>query len=141
MPKFYGMIGFAETVEKAPGIYESVIREYPYYGDVKQALRRYNERETILGDVTIGNRISILADAYAVGHIFAMKYVVFQGIRWTAGTTEVKPPRIEISLREVYNGPIPEEPEEPEDPTEEIEPEVNRVQTLRVARDLGDPAW
>ena len=141
MAKFYGMIGFGTTVETRPGVYESVIVERPYYGDVKQALRRYNERETVLGDITIGNRISIMADAYAVGHIFEMKYLVWQGVRWTVGTAEVKVPRIEISLREVYNGPLPEEPEADEDPKEEIESEVNSVQTSRVASDLGDPAW
>lgn len=113
MAKFYGMIGFAEDVELRPGVYDEVIIERPYYGDIKQALRRYHEREAIIGEVTIGNRIEILADGYAINHIFNMRYVEWQGVRWTVGTAEVKHPRLVLSLREVYNGPTPLPPGPP----------------------------
>ena len=108
MAKFYGMIGFSEEVELRPGVYDEAIVERPYYGDIKQALRRYNEREEVVGEVTIGNRIEVLADGYALDHIFNMRYVEWQGVRWTVGTAEVKAPRLVLSLREVYNGPTPE---------------------------------
>lgn len=116
MAKFYGMIGFSEEVELRPGVYDEAIVERPYYGDIKQALRRYNEREEVVGEVTIGNRIEILADGYALDHIFTMRYVEWQGVRWTVGTAEVKHPRLVLSLREVYNGPTPEAPGDPGDP-------------------------
>ena len=32
--KFYGEIGYGETVETSPGVYEDIIVERKYYGDV-----------------------------------------------------------------------------------------------------------
>lgn len=119
MAKFYGMIGFSEEVELRPGVYDEAIVERPYYGDVKQALRRYNEREEVVGEVTIGNRIEILADGYALDHIFTMRYVEWQGVRWTVGTAEVKHPRLVLSLREVYNGPTAQTSGDPGEPAGE----------------------
>ena len=34
MAKWYGNIGFSDTVEYEPGLYEPSIVERPYYGDV-----------------------------------------------------------------------------------------------------------
>ena len=34
MAKFYGSVGYAETVKTAPGVHEERIVEYPYYGDL-----------------------------------------------------------------------------------------------------------
>ena len=33
MAKFYGSVGYAETVETRPGVRVEKIVEYPYYGD------------------------------------------------------------------------------------------------------------
>ena len=109
MAKFYGMIGFAKSVELSPGVYEEMIEERPYYGDALQELRRLKEDERVNPNVTIGNRISVLSDAYATHHIFDIRYVVWSGARWTVGTAEVKPPRLVLSLSTVYNGPTPED--------------------------------
>lgn len=108
MAKFYGMIGFAKSVERSPGVYVDVIEERPYYGDALQELRRLKEDARVNPNVTIGNRISVLSDAYATQHIFDMRYVVWSGARWDIGTVEVKPPRLILSLGEVYNGPAVE---------------------------------
>lgn len=105
MAKFYGMVGFAETKELSPGVYDEVITERPYFGNVEQDLRRYKELKEINPTLTIGNRISILADGYISEHIHTMRYVVFSGARWKINTVEVKRPRLIIHLGEVYNGP------------------------------------
>lgn len=34
MAKFYGSVGYAETIQTAPGVHEEQIVEYPYYGDL-----------------------------------------------------------------------------------------------------------
>ena len=40
MAKFYGAIGFAETVETDPGIWEEKIVERSYSGDVIRNIRK-----------------------------------------------------------------------------------------------------
>ncbi len=51
--------------------------------------------------------ISIVADAYARGHFFAIRYVEWAGERWTVTNVEVQAPRLILQLGEVYNGPTP----------------------------------
>ena len=33
MAKFFGIVGYAETVQVKPGVWQDVITEYKYYGD------------------------------------------------------------------------------------------------------------
>mgnify|MGYP001450408843 FL=1 len=40
MAKFYGVIGYAETTETAPGVWAEVITERNYSGDVIRNTRR-----------------------------------------------------------------------------------------------------
>lgn len=39
MAKFYGSVGYAETIQTAPGVHEEQIVEYPYYGDLTRNAR------------------------------------------------------------------------------------------------------
>ena len=65
MAKFCDVVGYAETRECRPGIWEETITERPYYGDVLRNTRRLEGADTINGDVALNNRISIVADPYA----------------------------------------------------------------------------
>lgn len=107
MNKFYGPIGYGETVEKRPGVSEEVITERNYYGDILRNTRRFDEGAEIIGDITTNNSISIVADAYALNHFFAIKYVEWAGVRWTVSLVEVQAPRLILRLGGVYNGPKP----------------------------------
>ena len=40
MAKFYGPVGYAETVETAPGVYVEKITERMYFGDLTRNTRR-----------------------------------------------------------------------------------------------------
>lgn len=40
MAKWYGMIGYAETVETTPGNWDEQLTERPYYGDVIRNTRK-----------------------------------------------------------------------------------------------------
>lgn len=110
MARFYGAVGYGENVESPPdsGVWKDVITEYNYYGDVVRNTRRILEADKVNDDLSIGNSISIVADAYAREHIFAMRYVVWQGVRWNVTDVEVQSPRLLLTLGGVYNGPIPE---------------------------------
>lgn len=105
MAKFYGAIGYGETVETAPGVWEDVIVEHNYYGDVLRNTRRLDDGEKLNNDISVGNSISIMADAYANNHFFALRYVEWQGALWVVTDVEVQTPRLILRLGGVYNGP------------------------------------
>lgn len=105
MAKFYGAIGYGETVETAPGVWEDVIVEHKYYGDVLRNTRRLDDGEKLNNDISVGNSISIMADAYANNHFFALRYVEWQGALWVVTDVEVQTPRLILRLGGVYNGP------------------------------------
>lgn len=105
MAKFHGEIGYGETVETAPGVWEDVITEKSYFGDVIRNTRRLREGEGVNNDLSVGNSISIVADAYANEHFFAIRYIRWMGALWTVADVEVKSPRLVMRLGGVYNGP------------------------------------
>lgn len=105
MAKFHGRVGFGEQAETAPGVWTEEITEYPYYGDVVQNSRGLREGEQVNPDITVGNSISIVADAYAREHFFAIRYVTWAGVRWVVSNVDVQPPRLVLRLGEVYRGP------------------------------------
>lgn len=105
MPKFYGVIGYGETVETSPGVWEDQIVERSYFGDVVRNTRRLKEGESLNNDLSVGNSISIVADAYANEHFHALRYIQWAGVLWTVSEVEVQSPRLLLRLGEVYNGP------------------------------------
>lgn len=109
MARFSGVIGYGETVESPPdsGVFVAQITEYPYSGDVLRNTRALEEGVGLNKNITVGNRISVVADEYANDHIYEMKYVMWRGVRWTVTNVDVQHPRLILSLGEVYNGPTP----------------------------------
>lgn len=104
MAKFYGKIGYGLSVEKAPGVWVTDIVEYNAYGDVVRNSRKMEDGSKVNNDLTVGNSISIVADAYAREHFFAMKYVVWAGTHWSVSNVDVEGPRLILRLGGVYNG-------------------------------------
>ena len=103
MAKWYGKIGYAETVETEPGIWEEQITERPYYGDIVRNTRRLQTSNNVNDNVNISNEISIVADPYANQNFHAMRYVEFMGAKWKIETVEVQYPRLVLSIGGVYN--------------------------------------
>lgn len=105
MAKFHGQIGYGESVQQAPGVWEDVITEKSYYGDVIRNSRQLREGETVNDDLSVGNSISIVADAYANEHFFAIRYIKWAGTLWKVTNVDVQSPRLILRLGGVYNGP------------------------------------
>jgi hypothetical protein len=103
--KFHGKIGYGGTSEVSPGVFADTITEYSYYGDIIQNSRGLRDGENLNQDITVGNSISIVADAYANEHFFAIRYVEWAGVLWTVENVDVQSPRLILRLGEVYNGP------------------------------------
>ena len=104
MAKFAGNIGFGESVETKPDVWQDVIVEKKFYGDVLRNSRGLENGEKVNNDLTVGNSISIVADAYLNEHFFAIRYIVWQGARWTISDVRVEPPRLILKLGGLYNG-------------------------------------
>lgn len=105
MAKFYGPIGYAETVEKSPGVFMDEIIVRNYYGDLISNTSRWSSSsESTNDDLNINNRISILADPYAYQNFHSMKYVELMGTKWKINSVEVQYPRLILSIGGVYNG-------------------------------------
>lgn len=114
MARFFGEVGYAEeNVEVRPGIFEDVVTERKYFGDVVKNSRRFQDGPTVVDKLSIDNSISILADAYANERIEAMRYVVWMGVRWEIASIEDQRPRLLLRLGGVYNGPTPPAPPTP----------------------------
>lgn len=109
MARFCGPIGYAgETIETKPGVFKDVITERKYYGDVLRNTRRLESNgDKVNNDISVGNSISIVADAYAREHIMKMRYIKWLGVLWTLSDIEVQHPRLILRLGGVYNGPTP----------------------------------
>lgn len=104
MAKFYGKIGYANTVETKPGVYEEQIVERSYYGDLIRNTRRLQSADQVNDDINISNEISIVADPYATNNFHTMRYAVFMGAKWKISNVEVSYPRLILTLGGVYNG-------------------------------------
>ena len=104
MAKWYGAIGYAETVETSPGVHKEVITESNYYGDVIRNTRRLQSADQINDNINVSNEISIVADPFANQNFHSMQYAAYMGSNWKITNVEVRPPRLILSLGGLYNG-------------------------------------
>lgn len=104
MAKWYGKIGYAETVETDPGIWEEEITERPYYGDSYRNTRLLQNSGNVNDNINIANQISIVADPYANQNFHAMRYIEFMGTKWKITNVEVQYPRLILTIGGVFNG-------------------------------------
>ena len=113
MAKFCDVIGYGFADETAPGVWNDVFTEKKYFGDILRNTRKLSDGETLNGDLTVGNSISIVADAYANENFFAIRYVKWMGALWVVSDVEVQRPRLLLRLGGVYNGGTPATTESP----------------------------
>lgn len=103
MAKFCGIIGYAITEETEPGIYEEIIVENEYYGDVIRNSRRLQQAGKVNDNINVSNQISIIADPFANHNFHAMRYVTFMGSKWKITDVEVQYPRLILTIGGLYN--------------------------------------
>jgi hypothetical protein len=109
MARFCDVIGIVQTnVEIRPGVYDDVVVERKYYGDVISDTRQL-EGEKVNQDISVGNSISIIGDSFT-NTFHALRYIKWMGTLWVISSVEMKSPRLILRLGGVYNGPTPETP-------------------------------
>ena len=104
MGKFYGVIGYAETSETAPGVWTEGITERNYSGDVIKSSGRWQSGESLNDNLTINNVFSIVADPYAYQNFSAIRYIKWMGASWKITGIEVQRPRLILTIGGIYNG-------------------------------------
>lgn len=103
MAKWFGKIGFADTKETKPGVWEEIITVREYYGDVTRNTRRFQSSENLNDNIVVSNDISIVADPYAIQNFHSIRYIEFMGTKWKIDNVEVSYPRLILTLGEIYN--------------------------------------
>ena len=104
MAKFYGKIGYIDTVESEPGYWDEKAIEREYYGDITRNTSRYQNGGQVNDDIVINNILSIVADPYANKNFQHMRYVEWMGAKWKIINVEVQYPRLILTLGGMYNG-------------------------------------
>ena len=103
MAKWYGVIGYAETVETKPGVWKEQITERTYYGDLVRNIRKLQTADQLNDNINVANEISIVSDPYANQNFHSMRYVEFMGAKWKISNVEVQYPRLILTIGGVYN--------------------------------------
>ena len=104
--KFYDKVGYVDTVETAPSVFEEqVIHVQNYYGDVIHPSIRYRGAEKLNDDIVTQDKISILSDAFAYENFSKIRFVRYLGSYWKVSDISVQAPRLILTLGGVYNGP------------------------------------
>lgn len=102
MAKFYGAVGYAETVERSPGVWVEEIVERNYFGEQKRYSRQLQTTDKVNDNIDITAEISIVADPYAIQHFHAIRYVEFMGVKWKVTKVVPEYPRLLLTLGGVY---------------------------------------
>ena len=103
MAKFYGSIGYAETIETSPGVWKEQITKREYFGELVRNTRKLQTSDQVNDNININNEVSIIADPYAISNFHSMRYAEFMGTKWKISNVEVKYPRLILTLGGVYN--------------------------------------
>lgn len=103
MAKFYGAIGYAETVETTPGVWKEQITERKYYGELIRNTRRLQTADQLNDNINVANEISIVADPFAIHNFHSMRYVEFMDAKWKISSVEVRYPRLILTVGGLYN--------------------------------------
>lgn len=102
--KWFGRIGYVDTVEVKPGKWEPQETVREYYGDTVRNTRRLENDAKVNDDIAVGVDISIVADPFAYNNFHTMKYVEYMGNKWKISSVDPQFPRMTLSLGGLYNG-------------------------------------
>jgi hypothetical protein len=103
--RFSGKVGYAQTVDQGDGVFVEQLTARTYFGDVIRNSLRIGNGEKVNDDLSVGNSIAVIADAYLTSHFSAIRYVEWAGTAWKVEEVTLAHPRLILRLGGVYNGP------------------------------------
>lgn len=104
MNKWYGKVGYVETVEVEPGIWEERETVRSYYGELVRNSSKFLVSGGVNDDRDVSVELSVVSDPYSDLHFHSIRYVEFDGVKWKVNTVEPKRPRLILALGGEYNG-------------------------------------
>ena len=104
MNRWYGKVGYIETVEIEPGIWEEKETVRSYYGELVRNSSKFRVSGDVNDDKDVSVELSIVADPYSSLHFHSIRYAELGGTKWKVNTVEPKRPRLILSLGGEYNG-------------------------------------
>ena len=107
MARFHDKVGYGVPGGLVDGVWTDTLVERDHTGDVLDATRSLSPSDKVNDDFRLQNRISIIADAFALENFAFIKYVVWMGSPWIVNSVSVERPRLILSLGGVYHGPRP----------------------------------
>ena len=104
-----GVIGYGEQRKTSPGVVEDVVTEHKFRGDIlRPPASGLEEAGKVNDDLRVNVTISVVAGAYHNEmHVHDIRYLTWQGKRWKVSNVDVVPPRLNMRLGGLYNGPLP----------------------------------
>lgn len=100
--KFSGKVGIATEREVSPGVFQETIEPRNCRGDLIRLTRRMNTSPVVPG-LSMGNTFSFIADPYTRANLFNIRYIEWEGIKWSATSVELQRPRILVTVGGHYN--------------------------------------
>ena len=82
MSRWYGKIGFSVQEETSPGIWNEVVVEKNYYGDISNRSRRWQQGQDLIDDITITNELTIMLPLSIVALALMITFSVSFGRRF-----------------------------------------------------------
>lgn len=105
MAKWFGKIGYSESVETVPGVWDQNETVREYFGDVMRSSTRWTgNSDSTNDDLTVSSQISIVADPFAIDKFYSMKWIEFMGNKWKITNVEPQFPRLLLTLGGLWNG-------------------------------------
>lgn len=105
MARYYGRIGFVETVEspEGSGIWvEEAVEKY-YMGTVTRSSRQHPSSEHLNDNLNISNEILVPIDDYASNNFSSIRYIEYMGAFWKINNVLVEHPHLRLTVGGVYN--------------------------------------
>ena len=101
--RYYGAIGFSETVEGELDCWETKIREYTYAGNINRVSTGWRTSEHLNDDLSVSMEISFVGDVHALENFGNIRYAVWRGTKWRVTNVTEDHPRITLTLGGEYN--------------------------------------
>lgn len=102
MAKWYGKVGYIINEEVEPGVWVEKPIELPYYGDTLSDMAKWSPSGQVNDNLTVANKVSIVADPFAIQHFSSIKYVEFMGAMWSVSVIEPQFPRLILTVGGAY---------------------------------------
>lgn len=105
MNKWYGNVGYIETVETEPGYWEPQETIKPCFGEWVRYSSKFQFTSGSTNDnKDVANELSIVADPYLEQHFSDIRFVEYAGTRWKVTAAKPQYPRLILTIGGVYNG-------------------------------------